>query len=151
MQEHRSWTLRKGRQSEDGRVYLVTTVTEGRQRLFSTWTTGRMVVAELRAAADAGLVESLAWVLMPDHLHWLLALNGQSLPQVMRQVKGRSATRLNACFGRTGPIWQRGYHDHALRRDEDVRDVARYVVANPVRAGLVRKAGDYPLWDAIWL
>jgi hypothetical protein len=38
-----------------------------------------------------------------------------------------------------------------LRKDEDLQTVARYIVANPLRAGLVEKIGDYPLWDAIWL
>jgi len=32
-----------------------------------------------------------------------------------------------------------------------LRRVARYVVANPMRAGLVKQIGDYPLWDAIWV
>jgi len=48
-------------------------------------------------------------------------------------------------------IWQAGYHDHALRKEEDIRDVARYIVMNPVRAGLVRSVREYPLWDAKWL
>ncbi len=48
-------------------------------------------------------------------------------------------------------VWQKGYHDRAVRREEDLRHIARYIVANPLRAGLVRKVGDYPLWDAIWL
>ncbi|MGH8412134.1 MAG: REP-associated tyrosine transposase, partial [Pseudomonas sp.] len=38
-----------------------------------------------------------------------------------------------------------------IRRDEDLPAVARYIVANPLRAGLVEKIGDYPLWDAVWL
>jgi hypothetical protein len=38
-----------------------------------------------------------------------------------------------------------------LRRDEDLRAVARYVILNPVRAGLVQRVGDYPHWDAVWL
>jgi len=38
-----------------------------------------------------------------------------------------------------------------LRNDEDLLDVARYVVANPVRAGLVPRVGDYPFWNAVWL
>jgi hypothetical protein len=33
----------------------------------------------------------------------------------------------------------------------DLQSVARYIVANPLRAGLVKHLGDYPLWDAIWL
>ncbi|MNN82247.1 hypothetical protein D3C81_1991650 [compost metagenome] len=53
--------------------------------------------------------------------------------------------------GRKGSLWQQGYHDRALRRDEDLVKLARYVVANPLRAGLVEKLGDYPLWDAIWV
>ena len=34
---------------------------------------------------------------------------------------------------------------------EDVRAVARYIIANPLRAGLCERIGDYPLWDAAWL
>jgi putative transposase len=49
------------------------------------------------------------------------------------------------------PVWQRGFHDHALRKEEDIVSVARYIVANPVRDGLVRRIGDYPHWDAVWL
>jgi putative transposase len=48
-------------------------------------------------------------------------------------------------------VWQSGFHDHAVRREEDLPALARYVVANPVRAGLVTRVGEYPHWDAIWL
>lgn len=48
-------------------------------------------------------------------------------------------------------IWQAGFHDHAVRREEDLAGIARYIVANPLRAGLVDAIGDYPLWDALWL
>jgi REP element-mobilizing transposase RayT len=49
------------------------------------------------------------------------------------------------------PVWQNGFHDHALRQEEDLAEVARYIVANPLRAGLVERLGDYPHWHAIWL
>ena len=48
-------------------------------------------------------------------------------------------------------VWQPGYFDRALRAEEDVREVARYIVANPLRASLCQYIGDYPLWDAGWL
>lgn len=48
-------------------------------------------------------------------------------------------------------VWQRGFHDRALRQEEDLIATARYVVANPLRAGLVDRIGDYPWWDAVWL
>jgi REP element-mobilizing transposase RayT len=93
----------------------------------------------------------LAWVVMPDHLHWLVRLETLSLSALMRNVKGRSARRLNQHLDLTGPFWQAGFHDRALREEEDLRLMARYIVANPIRAGLVERVGDYPLWDAIWL
>ena len=48
-------------------------------------------------------------------------------------------------------MWARSFHDHALRRDENLLTVARYIVANPIRAGLVRRVGEYPFWNAVWL
>lgn len=54
-------------------------------------------------------------------------------------------------LSRQGRLWQPGFHDHAVRREESLEAIARYIVANPLRAGLVKKVGDYPLWDAIWV
>lgn len=69
----------------------------------------------------------------------------------MRRIKGRSAKQINTLSGRQGKLWQDGFHDRALRREEDVLPAARYIVANPLRAGLVSRVGDYPLWDSVWL
>lgn len=143
--------LRIGRFSEDQRIYLLTATVESREPIFTDFQLGRLLVTELRAAQGDGLVESLAWVVMPDHMHWLLVLHRGSLSELMRRVKGRSARQINPLAGRSGRLWQDGFHDHALRREEDVLPVARYIVANPLRAGLVCRVGDYPLWDAVWL
>ena len=96
-------------------------------------------------------VETLAWVLMPDHLHWLLQLGDATLGEVVGSMKSRSARAVNARLARMGNVWQKGFHDHAVRAEEDLRALARYVLANPLRAGLVKRIGDYPLWDAHWL
>ncbi|MCZ4321933.1 REP-associated tyrosine transposase [Pseudomonas anguilliseptica] len=143
--------LRIGRFSEDKRIYLLTATVEKREPVFMDFQLGRLLSAELKAAHVDGLVESLAWVVMPDHLHWLLVLQRGSLSELMRRVKGRSARQINLLVGRSGRLWQDGFHDHALRHEEDVLPVARYIVANPIRAGLVERVGDYPLWDALWL
>ncbi|RRV26310.1 transposase [Pseudomonas sp. o96-267] len=146
-----SSSLRVGRFSETQRIYLLTATTENREMLFSDFTVGRLVVAELKAAQQDGLAESLAWVLMPDHLHWLVALQQGLISDLMRRIKGRSAKRINALLGRQGKLWQDGFHDRALRREEDILPAARYIVANPLRADLVSRVGDYPLWDSVWL
>ena len=99
--------------------------------------------------ADASM---LAWVLMPDHVHWLVQLGAnRSLPALVRALKAASTSRIRKQLQVTGPLWERAYHDHALRRDEDLRAAARYIIANPLRARLVKRIGDYPYWNAIWL
>ena len=42
-------------------------------------------------------------------------------------------------------------YDRAARKHDDIRRIARYIVANPLRAGLVQNIGDYPHWDCIWM
>jgi len=143
--------LRRGRVSIPGQLYLLTTTVAGREPVFGDFATARLMVEQLRHAERTGMVRSLTWVVMPDHLHWLIELERVSLATLMRRVKCRSTCLINKAFGRTGRLWQQGFHDRALRREEDVVAVARYIVANPIRAGLVCKAGDYPHWDAIWL
>ncbi|MDP1610436.1 MAG: transposase [Sulfuritalea sp.] len=143
--------LRKGRCSLPGQFYLVTTVTADRQPLFADFFTARRVIAELRRTHDRGAAASMAWVLMPDHLHWLFQLGeGFTLSKVVQSFKGRSAREIRQ-LGEHREIWQRGYHDHALRAEEEVQGVARYLVTNPLRAGLVMRVGDYPHWDAVWM
>jgi REP element-mobilizing transposase RayT len=110
-----------------------------------------MVVHAFRDAEHDGLVASLAWVVMPDHFHWLFELKAGSLNELMKRVRGRSAIEINRAKGTEGRVWQKGYHDRAVRYDDDVIAIARYIIANPLRAGIVRRVGDYPLWDAIWL
>jgi REP element-mobilizing transposase RayT len=105
----------------------------------------------MRAATDRGVVETLAWVVMPDHLHWLVTLRVPSLAVIVKAMKSRSAIAINKRAGTSGSVWQSGYHDHAIRREEDLAVVARYVVANPLRAGLVERLGDYPHWDVFCL
>ena len=141
-----SCDLRSGRHSEPGRIYLITTVTQQRIPWFRDLRKARRVVMCLREAERRGLAETLAYVLMPDHLHWLMRLDGaQYLSHVVKGVKSASAHQAGQ------RLWQSGFHDHAVRREEDLVKLARYVVANPLRAGLVSRFGDYPHWDAVWL
>jgi REP element-mobilizing transposase RayT len=98
------------------------------------------------------LTDTWTFVVMPDHIHWLFELTGRDdLSDVMARVKSMSARNVNLALGRSGAIWQPGFHDHRVRREERLAAIARYVVRNPVRAGLVTSVQDYPLWHARWL
>jgi len=138
--------LRRGRVSLTGQVYHITTVTLNRETVFSDLRNARFLINTLRQSQVRDEASTLAFVVMPDHLHWLMQLGErQSLSRVVRAVKVIAAHQIGK------GIWQKGFHDHALRSDEDLIDVARYIVANPLRAGLVEHLGDYPHWDAVWL
>jgi putative transposase len=144
--------LRKSRYSVCNRIYLITTVTSRRDPVFRVFRAGRIVVNEMRSLEVEGRADTLAWVLIPDHMHWLMQLGvGQTLARVIKILKGRSSRILNQNLKRKGAVWQSAYHDHAVRCDEDLNRLARYIVANPLRAGIVTSVGDYPLWDCVWL
>jgi REP element-mobilizing transposase RayT len=145
--------LRRGRVSEAGRIYLVTAVAWNRAPIFGDYRTARRIARIVHAPTTWRRAECLAWVLMPDHWHGLVQLDDHAdadLSKMVRKLKSL-VTKALRDEGRTSPVWQRAFHDRALRADEDVRAAARYIVANPVRAGLVRRVGDYPYWDAVWV
>ena len=137
--------LRKGRVSQSGAIYHITTVTQHRTPYFASLDNGRKVVRELMALQVEGCTETLCYVVMPDHLHWLMVLHKGKLSNAVQLLKGRSARAIGHA------VWQANYFDHAVRKDEAMRKMARYIVANPLRANLVERMGDYPLWDAVWL
>jgi len=144
--------LLHGRASLGGQIYLVTTVTHERARLFTNLYLGRIVVRTLHDPVTTACATTLAYVVMPDHLHWLLQLqSGSNLSEVVWAVKGRSSFAINRLREVRGCVWQQKFHHRALRSDEQLGVVARYVVCNPVRAGLVRRVHDYSLWDCVWV
>lgn len=144
--------LRRGRASCPGTAYLITTITRDRQPVFSHFPAG---CAAARCFETPTLLRDshmLAWVLMPDHAHWLIQLGEvDSLAALVNRLKSSSSRLAGKCAGTHRGIWVAGFHDHGLRSEEDLQGVARYIVANPLRAGLVRRIGDYPFWNAIWL
>lgn len=142
--------LLKGRYSEHGRVYLLTTVTDHRRPIFSDFHLGRLVVNQLRQAHEDGIVHSIAWVVMPDHFHWLVELRRKTLGELMCRIKSRSCVTVNRASQSASRLWQKGYHDRALRQEDDLKAAARYIIKNPIRAQLTTRIGDYPLWDACW-
>lgn len=141
--------LRRGRNSQPLHIYHLTTATAQRQPWFNTFAAAQ---AAARCIANPTGANTLAWCLMPDHLHWLMQL-GETLPlaRVVQRFKSLSAIAVNRALGRHGAVWASAYHDHQLRQEEDLRIIARYIVTNPLRAGLVQRLGDYPYWNAIWL
>jgi REP element-mobilizing transposase RayT len=81
---------------------------------------------------------------MPEHVHLLVeGLQELSdLRRFVRDAKQRSGFEYARRSGR--PLWQDGYYDHVLRDDESTLVVVRYILGNPVRAGLAKDIDKYP-------
>ena len=85
------------------------------------------------------------YVIMPDHIHLFAGFGPESisLSRWMKSLKNSiSKTLRNATF--PAPHWQPGFFDHVIRSAESYEQKWLYVRDNPVRAGLVRSAEDWP-------
>ena len=134
-----------------GQQYLITTLCERREARFADWDTASRVAATLGGERLWRGSHPLCWLLMPDHMHLIVELGqDESLAALMRRVKCVTAGLANAIDRRRGAVWMPGYHDHALRSEESVVSAMRYIILNPVRAGIVSSIGEYPYWNCTW-
>lgn len=144
--------LRKGRISMPGGVYLITATTYHRTPLFSDFSAACAASAAFHQHAVLGQNKLLAWVLMPDHVHLLLQLGtNEELSKSVGRMKAVSAREVRRVTRSQGTIWAPAFHDHALRHEDDLLAVARYIVANPLRAGLTKSIREYSYWGAVWI
>ena len=88
-----------------------------------------------------------AYCLMPNHYHLLLEAPELDLPVGMRLLNGRYARRFNLRHDRSGHVFQGRYAAEPVSRDEHVIEACRYIVLNPVRAGLCSRPEEWP-WSS---
>ena len=103
-----------------------------------------LVVDALRSESQSCGCIVLTYCLMPDHLHFLAGPreDGRSLLEFVSRFKGKT-TNLSWRIGRHGRLWQSRFYDHAVRASEDLRDIAEYILQNPVRRGLVSRPDEW--------
>jgi len=143
--------LQRGRVAIPNHSYSLTFCSSNRRALFVDDISAHLVARALDRSSSGGYCEQLAFVVMPDHVHWLVTLTGKcTLAALMSATKAEASRPLQAVLHLPLPIWQRGFYEHRIRTDEDLIEQARYLVANPLRAGLVQRLADYPHWFALW-
>ena len=141
-----SSSLRRGRRSEPGACYLVT---KNRNRQCSLLLTDARVAPALAASirwhAEHRHAHLLAFVVMPDHVHWLFVLGEQrSLDQVLHGFASytwQQVVPVHAPTTRT--IWEEEYHDHRLHTQEAIHEAVGYVHENPVKEGLCARVEEW--------
>lgn len=124
--------------------YFVTLCTDRRQRRFVSEATVSLALMHFRQSAARHDSVILAYCFMPDHPHLLIEARSEtanllSLVSAAKQRSGYAYRRLTG-----GGLWQRGFYDHVLRDEERALAIVRYIMTNPLRAGLADGVGDYP-------
>lgn len=124
-------------------ICSVTIAVRGRQPVFANPLVASGAVDVLGSLAAAHQARIFAFCVMPDHVHLVISASATcSVITFVGQFKNlvlRSSWR----HGVAGSFWQQGFWDHFLRADEELRVAAEYVLANPVRAGLVENWRSY--------
>jgi len=123
--------------------YHIIVVTARRARVL-VGALARDVILALEEAAAKNSFELLAFVVMPDHLHVLVAgVDAKAdLIRFAQRFKQRTVYDYKRAHG--VELWQRSYFDHVVRSEERLPDIAEYIVANPVRANLAAAVADWP-------
>ena len=124
------------------RAYSLTICTDNRQKHFLNATTVTTCIDILRQISKP-LFEIYAYCFMPDHLHLLIVAMQENVDLIrfIKDFKQQTGFHFKQESG--SPLWQKSYYDHVLRKDEDLRTVARYILNNPVRAGLVKDFQEF--------
>jgi len=124
--------------------YSLTFCTLQRHRVFVTAVIVEGSLDQISRAARDHEFAILAYCFMPDHLHLLVeALSETSdLIAFAHAVKQRTSYE-HRCQFQNGALWQKGYFEHVVRDDESMKTQAKYILENPVRAGLVNEPLAY--------
>ncbi len=108
------------------------------------------LVEEILLAQDDRSYQLIAWAIMPNHVHVLIATKaGIRLADIVKQWKGASAHAINQVTGRSGRLWQREYWDRFIRDEAHFLRTQAYIEGNPVQAGLVETPEAWR-WSSAW-
>lgn len=125
------------------KVYYLTICTSGKRQLLTTKKVVNGMIKVLRAVAEKHDSAVIVYVFMPDHLH-LLTRGGENsnLIALVREFKQKTGYWYKREYG--GTLWQKSFYDHIVRKDEEISEITKYILGNPVRKGLVEDAEKYP-------
>ncbi len=126
-------------------AYFVTTVTLNRRNAFTDQAFAQFVVDLLIAIAAQFKFEVTAYIVMPDHVHFLVTAVDEAadLTAMVKLWKQKSGFAFSE--RQHSRLWQRGYWERVLRDGDNPLSVCRYIIENPVRKRLVSQPAEYPL------
>ena len=97
----------------------------------------------LARVCDHYEISCLAWCLMTNHYHLVLQTENPNLGRAMQYLNSHFAQASNRRHGRRGPVFLRRYHPSVVETESYLMQAIRYVLLNPVKAGIVRSPGEW--------
>jgi putative transposase len=135
---------RRPRIQYSGAIHHVITRGNSGRDIFVTRRDASVFLATLGVAVTSSRWQCLAYCLMPTHYHVLVETPDPNLSEGMHFLNTKYATGFNAAHEHVGHVFQKRFHSELITRDEHLLEALRYIVLNPVRAGLV---GRPETWD----
>jgi putative transposase len=127
------------------RTFFVTTGTHMGRRFLQSERNAELLIDVLRSLVAEGKLELRDFVIMPDHLHLLLTVfDEMTIEKAVQLIKGRFSYRLSHECGYKGEVWQRGFTEAQIRNRESFEKLREYIAQNPVKAGIVKSADEFP-------
>jgi REP element-mobilizing transposase RayT len=139
--------IRRSEQLGDGFAHVISRGNR-RQQLYFVERDYRCYLEFLGEALLRFGVRCHAYCLMPNHVHLLLDGPQESISKAMQRANGRYAQWLNHTYGMRGHVFEGRFWSEAIESEQHLLELARYIVNNPVRAGIVKHASEWP-WSSI--
>ncbi len=141
--------------NESTYVYYITICTHNKQHYFTNIEITKIIKDEIEYRM-INEIKLYCYCIMPDHVHMLLSLTENYTKKDIGKlaVKGtlqnwvsafkRYTSRITNQLFEIKPLWQKNFHDHIVRKEESLLKIAKYIIENPVRKGMVSEWEEYP-------
>jgi putative transposase len=127
------------------RTFFATTRAHLGHRLFQSDRNANLMIEVLRSCVAQHELRLHDFVVMPDHVHLLMTLDGtMTIEKAMQLIKGRFSYHLKKELGYLGDVWQRGFSEVSVYDESSLKAHREYIAQNPAKAGLVNSSEEYP-------
>jgi putative transposase len=127
------------------RIFFATTKTSMGKRVLQSERNAGLLIDVLRSFVAERRFQLHDFVIMPDHVHLLVEVCGEmTIEKAMQLIKGRFSHRLSHEIDYKGEVWQRGFTEEQVLNKETFEAHRAYIAGNPIKAGLVASAEEFP-------
>jgi putative transposase len=127
------------------RIFFATTKTSMGKRALQSERNAGLLIDVLRSLVAERRFQLHDFVIMPDHVHLLIEVDGDmTIEKSMQLIKGRFSHRLSHEFSYKGDVWQRGFTEVQVLNKQNFEAHRAYIAENPIKAGLAASTEEYP-------